>query len=126
MLTITQIEQVTAFLKGLALEHINIMDHINDVNDIDLDNPVGSIYNLIIDDGGFDVDITYYSTAIEYLAKNDYSLRISLGLANDMGFDLDKLNSEVLASLLASENTRDEFNEYRSEIEDFFNDLINN
>lgn len=77
----------------------------------------------IQDGNGFDVEIIYYSTAIEYLSKNDNSLRESLQLAADMGYTADKLNSEILASLLASENSREEFSELKSEIEQFFEEL---
>jgi hypothetical protein len=48
--------------------------------------------------------------------QNDSSLNVSLGIANNMGYKTDDLNSEVLASLLASELARCEFEDYRSEI----------
>lgn len=70
--------------------------------------------------GGFDIEIIYYSRAIEYLQENDPSLRESLGLASEMGYSLDDLSSEVLASLLASQKVREEFEELESEINEFF------
>lgn len=68
------------------------------------------------DNGHFNVEIIYYSNAMEYLSENDNSLTESLALANDMGCDLANLNSETLASLLASENTRKDFEELEGEI----------
>ena len=48
----------------------------------------------------YEQDIIYYYRAIEYLQENDSSLRDSLDLAHNMGFSLENLNSEVLATLL--------------------------
>ena len=55
-----------------------------------------------------DVDIIYYHNAIEYLSENDSSLRDSIELAIDCGFELGDIDSEKLASLLATENLRNE------------------
>ena len=70
----------------------------------------------IEDNNGFDIDIIYYSRAIEYLKENDNSLRESLEIASDMGYELKNLSSEILASLLASQNARSEFEELETEI----------
>jgi hypothetical protein len=48
----------------------------------------------------YEQEIIYYYKATEYLLENDSSLRDSLDLAHDMGFSLENLNSEVLATLL--------------------------
>jgi uncharacterized coiled-coil DUF342 family protein len=77
----------------------------------------------IQDGNGFDIEIIYYSNAIKYLSENDPSLRESLRLAHEMGYETDKLNSEILASILASENAREDFNELETEINDFFEEL---
>ncbi len=74
----------------------------------------------IDDGGGFDVEIIYYSNAIDYLKVNDSSLRESLEIAAEYGYEVDSLNSEILASLLASKNAREEFDELESEISDWF------
>lgn len=73
--------------------------------------------------GGFDIEIIYYGSAMEYLSNNDSSLKESLGLAADMGFDVKSLNSETLASLLATQNEREEFESLENEIEAFFEEL---
>ena len=44
-------------------------------------------------------EIIGYSRAIEYLSNNDPSLRESMELAQDMGFDMQNLSSETLANL---------------------------
>jgi len=109
------------FLKALKTE-IDVL-YMVDIENIDLNNAYQSIYEMIESNNGFDIEIIYYATAIEYLSKNDNSLRESLRIANDMGFDVKNLNSEILASLLASENAREDFGDLQSEIDDFFTDL---
>ncbi len=116
------IKKIEEFLKGLKVENIDI-PYMVTIEDIDLDNPFQSIYDMIEDNGGFNVEIIYYSTAIEYLQENDNSLTESLRIAVELGYSLDKLNSEVLASLLASENSREEFNDLESEINSFFEEI---
>ena len=57
----------------------------------------------------FDVNITYYSNAMEYLSRNDASLQASMELASEMGYEVANLNSEILASILASQKLRNDF-----------------
>jgi hypothetical protein len=64
----------------------------------------------------FNVEIIYYARAMEYLTENDTSLTDSLSLASDMGYDCSSLNSETLASILASQNVRNDFEELENEI----------
>lgn len=61
--------------------------------------------------------------AIEYLHKNDPSLKESMEIAEQMGFTLKNLSSEVLASLLASETERAKFYDLQNEIEAFIEEL---
>ena len=80
------------------------------------------ITTALDDNGSFNIDIIYYSTAMEYLSNNDSSLNESLALASDMGIEMQNLNSETLASLLASENARDEWYTAQSKVEQFIED----
>jgi hypothetical protein len=97
---------------------INIEDNFKE---LDQENAFDSLQELLEENQAFDIDIIYHSVAIEYLAKNDSSLRDSLELAQDLGFELKNLSSETLASLHASSLARDEFQELASEINEFFN-----
>lgn len=117
----TQQTAIFEFLNGLKTE-VCITDYVN-IEDIDIENAFESIQETIEENGGFNIDIIYYSNAIKYLQENDPSLRESLEIASDFGFELKNLSSEVLASLLASENVRSEFYELQSEIDEFFQDL---
>jgi hypothetical protein len=111
-------EQIEKFLSNLNTE-IDILSCI-DIEEIDQENAYNSIYDMLNDRNGFDIEIIYYARAMEYLMKNDPSLTESLGIASEYGFDLSRLNSETLASLLASQNSRDEFAELEDGITDFF------
>lgn len=117
----TKTEKIETFLRSLRTE-VEIMDYIN-IEDIDYSDAFNSICDMISDNNGFDIEIIYYSNAIKYLQANDPSLRESLEIANEYGFSLDKINSETLASLLASQNARKEFNELQNEINTFFAEL---
>lgn len=47
----------------------------------------------------FESEIIYYSKAMNYLMENDCSLRESLDLCADMGYSLENINSEFLATV---------------------------
>ena len=117
----TQQTAIFEFLNGLKTE-VCITDYVN-IEDIDIENAFESIHETIEENGGFNIDVIYYSNAIKYLQENDPSLRESLEIASEYGYTLEGLSSEVLASLLASQNARSEFYELQSEIDDFFQDL---
>jgi hypothetical protein len=110
------------FLKSLNIENLDLMDYV-DIEDIDLNNAFESIYDMLDEKDAFNIEIIYYYNAMEYLKEHDNSLNESLNLAMLMNYDLENLNSEVLASLLASENARNDFYEKQKEITNFFNSL---
>jgi len=115
----TQIEE---FLKSLNIENLEIMDYV-DIEDIDMNNAFDSIYGQIDDAGGFNVEIIYYSNAIQYLSENDKSLMDSIGIALENGYTLENINSELLASLLASQKVSEDFYDKEEDITNFFNSL---
>ena len=67
-------------------------------------------------------EIIYYSNAMKYLSENDGSLRDSIDIAVEMGYDLKNINSELLATLLQQRNLEEELNGLTNEIEECFND----
>ena len=113
--------KIENFLSELSTE-IDVLNYV-DIDNIDMSNPFDSICEMIEDNNGFDIEIIYYSNAIDFLAKNDQSLQESLGIAFEYGYEVQNLNSEILASLLASKLIRDEFYSLESEINDFFEEL---
>lgn len=90
------------------------------LKDEDFEN-LEQIRDILEENGAFDVEIIYYSNAIEYLSQHDASLKESLSIAAEMGFAIENLSSEILASLLASQNARESFNDID---EDEVNELI--
>lgn len=124
------VEEIRAFLTELQeSNNLDLRDNLQncfsdeELEELDQDNPTDCYQALseLLDEGGyFDIEIIYYDRAMEYLSENDPSLKDSLEIANEMGYTLDNLNSEILASLLASRVERDRFYELQCDIEDFF------
>ena len=77
----------------------------------------------IRDNNGFYVEIIYFADAIDFLKEHDQSLSESIEIAVELGYELSSINSEVLASLLASKYCEEEFYDYRSEIEEYYSNL---
>lgn len=121
-ITNTQQENIFGFLNNLSTE-ICITEYVN-IEDVDFENAFESIYDTIQDNNGFNIDIIYYSNAIEYLKENDNSLNESIEIALEYGYELKNINSELLASLLASRNAQENFYELRNEIENYFSELV--
>lgn len=111
-------KKIENFLANLKTE-VDVLSLV-DIDNIDMSNPFDSICKMIEDNNGFDIDVIYYSNAIDYLSKNDPSLKKSLNIAAELCYEVQNLNSEILASLLASKLVREEFYELESEINDFF------
>lgn len=72
----------------------------------------------------FNVDIIYYSRAIKYLTEYDPSLHASLSIAAEAGYTTENLSSEILASLLASQNLREEWDDARRGLLDELQELL--
>ena len=100
----------------------NLINYI-DIESIDATDAFNSIYDMIEENDGFNCEVIYYSNAIKYLQENDASLQESLEIAAGYGYETKNLNSEILASLLKSQNVRDEFLDFRDEINEFFESL---
>lgn len=120
-LTDLQSQGITKFLGELKTE-IDVNDYVN-IEEIDFSDAYNSIYEMIDNNDGFNIEIIYYSNAIKYLMENDPSLKESLEIASEYGYTTENLNSELLATLLASKNAREEFNDLENEINEFFTEL---
>jgi hypothetical protein len=95
----------------------SVTDYVN-MEDILEMSSYDDLYEELEEQGFFDVEIIYYARAIEYLKEHDPSLSDSLTIAGNMGYNTLNLNSEMLASLLASEKIRESFYEFYDEIEE--------
>ena len=90
--------------------------------DWDQINSFDELEEAVDNNGFFQQEVIYYATAMNYLREEDNSLTESLGLAADMGYQTENINSELLASILKSERVRESFYELRTEIDDFFDE----
>jgi len=77
-----------------------------------------SFFEYLVNNNYTTVDIIYYSHAIDYLVKNDNSLKESINIALEHGLSLENINSELLASLLATRKLENLLDEYRDEIDE--------
>ena len=124
------VEEIKTFLTQLQREfNIKLADDLpncftdEQLGQLDQSDPevcFSQMTDILEESRYFDIEITYYSNAIEYLSENDPSLRDSLELAAVFGYPPQDLNSETLASLLASEEARESCYGLRDEVVDFF------
>jgi len=109
----TKFDELTTLIDdytGIYLPDYLDEDDIEDINDSD------DLYNDLDNNEAFNIDIIYYNRAMEYLSENDFSLSESIQIAVDMGYSLEDINSETLASLHASQKARDDFWDITDEI----------
>ena len=117
-------DQINSKLIDLFKENnidIDISYHLN--NDYDINN-FDDLLELLQENRALDVEIIYYNKAIDFLKENDPSLCETFALVSEYGFTIDNLNSEFLASILASDILRTQFFELENEINEIF-DLKN-
>ena len=93
------------------------------IREIDEDTDFDSLTDELRDKNAFYVEVIYYSTAIKFLSENDASLTESLEIAKEYGYEIENLNSELLATLLKSRMIEEDWYELRSEVEDFLSEL---
>lgn len=118
----TNNELIREFFNRLQITILCVLDYIN-LDEINENTTFDSLTDEIRDTGGFNIEIAYYANAMEFLSENDPSLRDSLELAADMGYSAGGLNSEILASLLASDMAQNDWNDREGEVSDFLSGL---
>ena len=94
-------------------ECLSIKTDLTDLNDL---------FDDLQNNGYFNEEVIYYSSAIRYLKDNDPSLCESLEIATEYGYEAKNLNSELLATLHASQKKENTFFEdIAPELETLFN-----
>ena len=111
-------EKTIQFLSkfNTELQLVEIFDYFNQENETFLFDD----FREYIVDSILDSEIIYYSKAIEYLKENDHSLTRSLEIADEQGFEVGKLNSEILATLLYQDKLYNELWDIEGEIMEYF------
>tara|TARA_R110002020_G_scaffold409564_1_gene619274 strand:+ start:184 stop:594 length:411 start_codon:yes stop_codon:yes gene_type:complete len=117
-----RIELLQDFVSTLSVDGVDLEYHI-DWGNTDTIEDFDDMTEMLSESGAFNIEVIYYGSAMEYLTQNDTSLTRSLGLAHEFGYTPDNINSELLASLIKSEDAREEWDEYSSEVDDFFYEL---
>ena len=101
------------FIGDTPSEYLSSKTDLTDVNDL---------FDDLQDNGYFNEEVIYYSSAIRYLKENDPSLTESLEIATEYGYTTENLNSELLATLHASQKKENTFYEdIAPELETLFN-----
>jgi len=103
-------------LENLYIENLNIVDFIE--HDFEYIRNADDLYFELESNDAFNIDIIYYNRAMKYLSENDSSLSESIQIAVDMGYSLENINSETLASLHASQKAREDFYSITDEIDE--------
>ena len=67
-------------------------------------------------------EIIYYSNAMEYLLRNDASLKDSIDIALEFGYELKDINSELLATLLNRKLMDEELSRIEADINEIYNE----
>jgi len=118
--TETKYELLTTLIDNFT--GIYLPDYIQD-DELDYEeiNNALDLQELLEDKGAFNIEIIYYSKAMDYLRENDISLNESFEIASEYGYEVQNLNSETLASLHASQKARNDF----WSIEENINDILN-
>ena len=107
------------------IEQLNKLFNDNDVaieiddyyqNDLEDVSTFDELEDFLINNTMLDAEIIYYSRAIAYLKEHDPSLRESLEIATEMGYTVENINSELLASLHVTQRIRDKFYSLENEI----------
>ncbi|QDP51043.1 MAG: hypothetical protein Unbinned6004contig1002_29 [Prokaryotic dsDNA virus sp.] len=111
-------EKLENIFKYIFKETNELVTDYIDIEEILQMEGYDDLHEKLEEEGFFDVEIIYYARAMEYLQINDTSLSDSLTIAGEMGYRAEDLNSEILASLLASEKIQESFGSYYGEIEE--------
>ena len=109
----------------------DLRSHLLEITDseVDIDIDLGCSFETFwdnIEDVINQIEVIYYSNAIEFLSDNDRSLTESMELAHEYGFEPKDINSELLATILKQKLVRDDVAD--AEIKDsfeFYQDIYN-
>jgi len=77
-----------------------------------------------LEESTYQIECIYYSNAMKYLTKHDNSLSESLEIASEMGYEVEDLNSELLATLLMQRKELEALYDAKNDLEDLYNEFI--
>ena len=77
-----------------------------------------------LEEATYQIECIYYSNAMKYLTEHDNSLSESLEIACEMGYEVEDLNSELLATLLMQRKESEALYDAKDDLEDLYNEFI--
>lgn len=89
-----------------------IQDESFDFDPEDFDNFKEQIQEYFQENNLLLQEIIYHANAIEFLKRHDQSLKESLNIAMEFCYTIENINSELLASLLATSHAQEEFSDF--------------
>jgi len=98
-------EQLKELFNNTSFEHYEY-DNIDNAKDL-----IEQMREEISED-----EVIYYSKAMEYLLENDPGLQCSLYLASNLGYNIDDINSELLATILQQNKLTEELASLKDDI----------
>lgn len=113
---------------GNYLHEIDIIDiYLYEVDfDLSIFDDFDSLSYYLDDAQAFHYDTIGYYDAINYLMEEDASLNRSLSLAKEYGYKIDRIDSELLASILISEKRVELWQSFKPQIETILNKYKSN
>lgn len=121
-MTQEQATQVFELFKEYEDETVSVSNWLSSEEMINL-NSFTEIYEALQGKDAFtyEGEVIYYNNAMEYLTTNDASLTNSIELARDLGYELKDINSELLATLLKTQEVEQFFRSLEDEVSDILN-----
>ena len=113
----TNFEIIKELDKEDIIVHLDVADYVSkqEINKLDNITDIINHLNCIMYENEVlhdESEIIYYDRAFEVLRKYDPSFEKTLNIARDYGYDIEDLNSEILASLLMYKVMEMQYNEY--------------
>ena len=109
----------------------DLRSHLLEITDSEIDIDLDLSYSFDafwdnIDEAINEIEIIYYSKAMDFLRENDTSLTDSMELAHEYGYETKYLDSELLATILKQKLVRDDLDylEVKERFE-FYQDIYN-
>ena len=107
--TVKRNEELKKLLEGTQLEGLDYADFENS------EELIENMRTQISEE-----EVIYYGVAMDYLMANDDSLKDSIAIALECGYELKNVNSELLATLLKQNLMNEELSNIESEIESIY------
>jgi hypothetical protein len=77
-----------------------------------------------LEESTYQIECIYYSNSMKYLTEHDTSLNESLEIASEWGYEVEDLNSELLATLLMQRKELEALYDAKDDLEDLYDEFI--